>query len=136
MRARVTSTYSASTAATIRVTMRPPPSPTSRSPLPDGVDRPDAAPGEHDPELLPLDGLAGEAALVVGDDLVHLAGPDRAEHGVPLWPLDRGVGGGDVVVDEHPDVWVAPASVGHLDAVHALALAPISRRAGSLLMRQ
>ncbi len=88
----------------------------------DGLDGTDLSAAQDDEELFPLDRLAGQTALVVGDDLLHLAGPKCLQQGVPRRPLDRGVSGGEVVVGEHPDLDIAPEPRGEVQAVGSLAL--------------
>jgi len=87
-----------------------------------GVDGVDVPAPQDDEELLPLDGLAGQPALVVGDDLVHLAGAKRVEHRLPLGSLDSRVRRRQVVVDEHPDRDFAPQSARQFHAIGPLAL--------------
>jgi hypothetical protein len=60
--------------------------------LPDGVDRGDASALKYDQKLFPFQGLAGQATLVVGDDLVDVTAAQSVEQGLPLRTRHRRVG--------------------------------------------
>ncbi len=81
-------------------------------------------------------GWRGQPALVVGDDLVHVAGAKRVEHRLPPGSLDSRVRRRQVVVDEHPDRDFAPQSARQFHAIGPLALDADLQPGWSLLMRQ
>jgi 3-deoxy-D-manno-octulosonate 8-phosphate phosphatase KdsC-like HAD superfamily phosphatase len=80
--------------------------------LPNGVHPGDASSLEDDEKLFPFQGLAGQATLVVGDDLVDITAAQSVEQGLALRRLHRWVGSRKVVVDEGPDLGLGPQLVG------------------------